>query len=748
VSRALSAGGNIVWCEDYGKTETLATEKPNLGLFCCLSDAGRVQALVSQFMHSHISRRQLLGGLLSATAAGLLPLSAAPALAGPSGLAVQAVKIALTGDFIGAGDLANRSGDQAAIKLVELLYLRDHGSDAGYARIHAFLNAAPKWPLTDTLKKRAEQSLYENNQDVNLSLQHFADEPPLTAYGMLAYARALYATGDAANAKTWLAKVWNCPAVATELEPKILSEFGSQLTAADHRNRVRCMIYAQEGSAALRNAKRVGGDYVAAATVAQLLLRGTTGADARYAALPGAMRNDLSLKFALARFYRRQEKFDKARAVLSSVQNNPAANRDAKSWWGERRIIIRRSVGPNHGAVWNAAYQMAANHGDLEIDDMVEAEFLAGWIALRYLKQPDTALKHFIALQQIAPSRTDRARANYWIGRTQLVMGNKTAAKAAFNKAAQTSTVYYGQLAREAIGLGTTPEDINSGQASSAAISKVQNDEVVRAMRIFAQAGTKNQLNIFLWSLANRFNSTDELNAAAAEVQNIAGTSWSLRLAKAASQRGLDIDSWAYPVRGLPNWSQVGKPIEKSLVFALSRQESEFDPNAGSSVGAQGLMQLMPATAKIVARQYRMPFAANRLKSDPTYNVQLGSAHLADLVENFGGSYVLTLVGYNAGPRRSREWVNEFGDPRGGQVDPIDWVECIPFEETRQYVQKVLQNVHVYRSRLAPKTVRPMTADLMRGAPADVAVSSTSPVEASVTCKTTAISAMLGGTCG
>jgi soluble lytic murein transglycosylase len=160
------------------------------------------------------------------------------------------------------------------------------------------------------------------------------------------------------------------------------------------------------------------------------------------------------------------------------------------------------------------------------------------------------------------------------------------------------------------------------------------------------------------------------------------------------------------------------------------------------------LMQLMPATAKIVARQYRLPYAVGRLKSDPRYNVQLGSAHLADLVDDFNGSYVLTLVGYNAGPRRSREWVAEFGDPRGGQVDPIDWVECIPFEETRQYVQKVLQNVHVYRSRLAPKTVRPMTADLMRGTAADITVSSTSPVEATVVCKTSPISALLGGSCG
>lgn len=697
-------------------------------------------------MVSQISRRGFLTALLSATAVGLVPVLASPAFAVASGLAVQAVKTALAGDFIGAGDMAQRSGDQAAVKLVELLYLRDNGAEAGYGRIMSFLEAAPKWPQTDTLMKRAEQALYENNQDQNLCRSHFKNRPPVTAYGMLAFARASFAAGDAETGKKWLTSAWNNPKVGTELEPKIMAEFGNQLTSADHRRRVMRLIYAQEGSAAIRNAKRAGGDYVAAAKVAQSLLRGVAGAEGQYAALPAAMKNELALKFALARFYRRQEKFGKARSLLISVQGD-AANRDAAAWWGERRIIIRRSVGVNHSEAWNAAYRLASDHGNVEIEDAVEAEFLAGWIALRFLKKPEVAISHFANLQKIAPSRTEKARAYYWIGRTQLAMGDKSAANSSLAKAAKFSTVYYGQLARELIGLGTTPEEINTGKASQAAVANVQRDEVVRAMRIFAAAGPKNQLNLFLWSLANRFDSVDELNAAASEVQQIAGTSWSLRLAKAASQRGLDIDSWSYPTRGLPTWAQVGKPIEKSLVFALSRQESEFDPNAGSSVGAQGLMQLMPGTAKQVARQYRLPYAVGKLKGDPSYNVKLGAAHLADLVDNFNGSYILTLVGYNAGPRRSREWVEEFGDPRGGQVDAVDWVECIPFEETRWYVQKVMQNLHVYRSRLAPDTVRPMSADLKRGAPSDFATASTSEIVEAEPCTKNSIGALLGAAC-
>jgi soluble lytic murein transglycosylase len=694
-------------------------------------------------MKLEFSRRGVLKSLFSATAIALCPINVAQA--GPSNLAIQAIQFAMKGDFQTGGEYAARSGDQAAVKLVELLFLRDHGGDAGYARIMAFLEAAPNWPLTDTLMKRAELALYENQQDPSVAIQHFGSEKPKTPSGMLALARAYYASGDSKRGKFWLSEAWKSPAVALDYERRIMGEFGNQLTAADHKNRVWRLIYDQQGGAAIRNAKRLGGDMQNAAAVGQMLLRGDAGAERRYAALPAAMRGELALKLVLARFYRKKQNYDSARNILMNAQGAPGIALDPVAWWEERRIIARRSVGPNHVQHWPAAYELARDHRLKEGDAAIEAEFIAGWVALRYLKKPDLGMFHFSNLKKLCSTRTDKARAAYWIGRSYSAMGDKSSAQAAYNAAAKHSTVYYGQLARERLGLGNEPEPINSGKASAAAVARVQNDEVVRAMRLFAAAGNnKNQLNIFLWSLANRFNSVEELNAAAAVVQNLAGTSWSLRLAKAASHRGIDIDSWSYPVMGLPKWAQIGKPIERPLVFALSRQESEFDPNAGSSVGAQGLMQLMPATAKQVARQYGVPYAQGKLKGDPAYNVKLGAAHLADLVEDFNGSYILTLVGYNAGPRRSSEWVAEYGDPRGGQVDPIDWVECIPFEETRGYVQKVMQNMHVYRSRLAPDTVQPMTADLKRGTPLEMSVASTSPIEETSSCKPKSLASLIG----
>ena len=637
----------------------------------------------------------------------------------PSSAAVEAARLALKGDFVAAGDAAQRSGDTAAIKLVELIYLRDHPNDAGYQRIMAFLDIAPKWPLSEALVKRAERSLYVNNESPELILQHFAKRKPVTDEGSLALARALLATGDTAGAKAQVQKVWADPEMTADLEKQVGSEFGKFLTIDDSKRRMWRLIYAQETNAAIRVAKRLPSDYQKAAAVAQKLVRGEGGADKAYGGLSSDMRNAMGMKYALARYYRVNDNYDKARAVLLGVPGDAQKMGDAEAWWIERRIVARRSLGLDDPmSARKAAYKIAAAHGFQDGDEAVEGEFLAGWIALRYLNDPKTSLGHFQRLAEIAPSRTEKARAGYWTGRAYEAMGDKGDAKAAYKQASAYSTIYYGQLAREKIGLGKVPEEIDSGVASSAAQAFVAKDEVVRAFQIMDKAGTQNDLYMFLWSFANRFDNADQMNAVASVVWDAGGATMAVRLAKAAAQQNIDIDSWGYPVRALPDWKQVGKPIERPLVFALARQESEFNPNAGSKVGAQGLMQIMPGTAKLIAKQHGIKYNPAQLMN-PQVNVTLGAAHLGDLVADHDGSYVLTLVSYNAGPRRSREWIKEYGDFRSGQVDPVDWVESIPFQETRQYVQKVMQNLHVYRSRLAPKTVRPMTADLMRGARTD-----------------------------
>jgi len=474
------------------------------------------------------------------------------------------------------------------------------------------------------------------------------------------------------------------------------------------------LVFAQQLGALDRHAASyLSGDYRNAAKAARGLVSFDGGAVRKFDALPAGLRGEMAMQYALARWHRKYANYDKVRAIISAVPADANAAGNATAWFEERRTIVRRSVGPLQSANYKTAYNIAKNHGLASGDMALEGEFLAGWVALRYLNDAQMALPHFHKVLALALTGTDKARAHYWIGRA-LAVKEKAAARLSYAAAAKHSSVYYGQLAREEIGRGAVPEEISSADSSANAKAEIEKNELVRAMRLVAQAGNKNQINIFLMPLVGQYDDADHLNAVANVVSQIGGTAWAVRFAKAASLRGHDLDAWSYPVYGLPNWSQVGKPVEKPLVFALSRQESEFDPDAGSSVGAQGLMQLMPATARLVAQKNGVSFDVRRLKN-ADYNVKLGSAFLGSLVDSFNGSYILSLVAYNAGPRRATEWLAAFGDPRGGHVNPVDFVECIPFNETRQYVQKVMQNLHVYRSRLAPSTVGPMTADLARG---------------------------------
>ncbi|MEE8247968.1 MAG: lytic transglycosylase domain-containing protein, partial [Alphaproteobacteria bacterium] len=361
--------------------------------------------------------------------------------------------------------------------------------------------------------------------------------------------------------------------------------------------------------------------------------------------------------------------------------------------WVERAIQVRRAL--DEGAV-TEAYRLAQEHKQSEGADFAEAEWLAGWIALRFLDEDRVAYGHFARLYDAVRFPISRARGAYWAGRSAESMGESKLARQWYALGAAHPTAFYGQLAALKLGDGPALALDPDPSPGPEAVEAFNARELVRAVRLLAELGEKERLRPFIM----RLNELAETPAEHALVALLAKSAGRADLAVASTKRsvraGVVLAGAGYPVIGLP----AGGAPEPALLLAVARQESEFNPKAVSNRDARGLMQLLPATAKVVSRQLKLRYDKKKLTEDPWYNARLGSAFLAELIERHDGSYVLALAAYNAGPSRVKRWLKAYGDPRTGEVDALDWIELVPFAETRNYLHRVLEGLQVYRHRI------------------------------------------------
>jgi soluble lytic murein transglycosylase len=432
------------------------------------------------------------------------------------------------------------------------------------------------------------------------------------------------------------------------------------------------------------------------------VFQGGKKAEAAFAAVPASLRTDSSYIFSRALFLRRKEKLIEAVQVMAQAPRDPALLVDGDEWWSERKLIARKLLDKNE---YKLAYDVTSHHGAESPAERIEAEFHAGWIALRFLHQADTAAKHFAEAGNIAVSPISVARAAYWQGRAAEAAGGEADAKRHYRRAAERPTTYYGQLARTKLGLPLelrSPDRLDAdGRRAFEAMTPVA------ALKLLQELG-ETELAISLYvDMAQTLSEPaqlDALGALAAEQNNPRAV---LSVGKTAVQRGFPLDQHAYPTIGIPSFDPVADDVEPAMVYAIARQESAFNPRALSTAGARGLMQLMPATAKRTAQRFGLGFDLNRLIEDPVYNARIGSAHLSELMEDWKGSHILAFASYNAGGGNVSKWIKAYGDPRKPEVDLVDWIERIPFYETRNYVQRVMENLTVYRRRLERPDPRP-----------------------------------------
>jgi soluble lytic murein transglycosylase len=610
-----------------------------------------------------------------------------------------------------ASRLAALIDDPLPAKTVRWLRMVEDGQPADFARVARFLIDNPHWPWPAQLQAIAEDTITDP-ADHALIRRLFADRPPLTTRGHIRYAEALFDINQDEPAEALIRKAWVEGDFSPREEQRFLQKYRRLLSRADHIARLDNLLWDFRRNSAKRMLALVPDGYRRLAEARMRVQRRQSGLDKAIEAVPAELRNDPGLTFDRMR-WRRQKGLDQG--VLEVLLDPPEELGRPALWWFERELQIRRALRKRN---FELAYQLASRHRQTAGDEFAEAEWLAGWLALRFIDQPNTALRHFNRLYDGVRAPVDRASAAYWAGRSAADLGDRWLAGQWYRRAAEVPIAYYGQLAAEALGEAGQPLP-DPPPADPMQRAAFESQELVRVVRMLIDADATRELPPFLLRLGEQATSATEVGL----VAELAATSGRPHLVAQVGRQtayyGVPNHVAAFPIPEVAGLMRPapGEP-EAALLMGVGRQESMFNPWVSSHAGARGLLQLIPRTAFLMARQVGLPYNPGRLIGDPDYNVRLGSHYLKTLLKHYDGEVALAVAAYNAGPRRVDEWIRLHGDPRRGDAFTlVDWIELIPFDETRNYVQRVLEGRNMYRRRLAsddPATVwfRPVNGPL------------------------------------
>jgi soluble lytic murein transglycosylase len=475
--------------------------------------------------------------------------------------------------------------------------------------------------------------------------------------------------------------------------------------------RMEKRLYADDAEAGLRAAEHVGGDDLVVARARAAVINKAKNAKALLDAVPAAARHKPGYIFSRAAWLRRTDHVAEASKLMLSAPMDAAALVDLDQWWIERRLLVRKLLDEGDD---KTAYRIARDSPPpTRPNYRVDQQFTAGWIALRFLHDPATAAAHFAHIPDGTTSPHALARGGYWQGRAAEAMGRKDEAKAFYRSAAQYSATYYGQLARGRLGLSDLGL-LDKPQLPSDQHATLANLEIVRAVDLLYSLDERELVAPIFAELGESATDVAGMAMLCETARRHEDGRSMLLLAKAAHNRGLPLDYYAFPTFGLPSYKSIAPPVDPAVTYSIARQESHFNQKVVSPAHAMGLMQVTPAAALDTARRFKATYDKARLLSDPAYNVQMGAAELSNLIQGYRGSYLLTFAGYNAGRGRVKQWIAAFGDPRDPKVDPVDWVERIPISETRNYVQRIMENLQVYRARFGGSSKLLIDADIRR----------------------------------
>ena len=599
--------------------------------------------------------------------------------------------------------LSKKASDKMVFKLIFWLYLKEQTNAASFYDYLTFINNNPNYPRISRLKYLAEHKINLKSVPPRVVIKWFDGKEPLSSFGKIKLGEILMSQGNLEKGTKLIKEGWVKARLSKGNLKYLRNKYKKIITVSDNIKRADWHAWEGKHWDVQRMLRYLPKDETTLYRARQLLMSRSYGVDNAIAKVSEKFKNDIGLKYDRLKWRRRRGRVDPSLEILFSVPNDPTRLIRPDIWWKEREILTRSLI---YKKKYPLAYKVCSNHSLSEGPEYADAEWLSGWVALTFLNDPNLALQHFKNFYNNVGYPISLSRGAYWIARSYKTIGNKQKAEEWYKEAAIYLNTYYGQLAFVEVYPGQAFSLVSQPKVDEKYENKFKKNSLIKPVKLLNELNKTEYTKDIIKHLATLdIEQGSEILAGKLSIE-IGRYDYAIQIAKEASYQKRFYNKLNYPVIETPQIVNNKKMPKSELILAIIRQESEFDQNANSAVGARGMMQLMTYTAKLIAKQANLPYVKSKLKDDPNYNIKLGSFYVTELLEDYEGSYPFVLAAYNAGPKRVKYWKKTNGNPQKGKINYVDWVELVKFKETRNYIQRVLENVNVYRYMLSGKPIK------------------------------------------
>ena len=598
--------------------------------------------------------------------------------------------------------IAKKAKDKSIYNFIKWRYLLTTGNQASFYDYKVFIDRNNQYPRIDRLRYLAEHKLSTSKVSPKKIIKWFTGKDPLSGYGQMILGESFILTGEKTKGINLIKKGWITAKISKNELKFFRKKFKKYLNADDYIKRADYLAWNNKYWDLRRLTRYLPKDYELLYTARHILMSKGYGVDQAIKNVPEKLKNDAGLNYDRLKWRRKKGRVDSSVEILMKIKNDKDYLVMPEKWWKEREIISRKLI---YKKKYEIAYKITSEHGMTTGAEFAEAEWMSGWIALSFLKDPLIAKDHFHNFYKNVSYPISTSRGAFWLGRTYEKLGNKEQSLKWYQEASKYLTTYYGQLAFLKLNPNGKFVLNNDMKVDNKYRYIFYNKELVKIIYLLDELKKDKYTKYILRHLANDNIKRGSEILAAELATSIERYDFAIQVSKIASYKKRFHNKFNYPIISTPKTINGRKIPESALILSIIRQESEFDLSANSHAGAKGLMQLMPYTAKLVSKQAKLPYSKSRLTTDPEYNINLGSHYIAGLILQYDGAYPFAVAAYNAGPNRVKYWKKINKNPQKKQIDYIDWVELIKFRETRNYVQRVLENYNVYRYILEKKPI-------------------------------------------